>query len=364
MKEKTKKEEKEEEEGEEEEEEEEEEEGRRRWWWRRTLGCEQSNTPWARRGHGCSPRKGFLWVEVWKAKWEKQVQGGGWWWGGAGVEGWSEGGASWIFDLDDASVDFVSVMVDICDALQALENAQDLFVHIKKEKIIELIKQALKHGQQEDLLTSLAEAMVQSQCWKEKYDQCLSSLAQAVIHESRWRTAEEVRSALSANVDGSEVAEAIQDVAFLSEQLPGIERWVADWRRDVHHYVAAAVNMFRRGCWGGTAMTLQNLVMELSMCWPDNAELQAIEMQMGSRDGVSWWPGLKPTIFWRGRPWPEGSKNIVQKKFALIFWPLVLADSEFRVCTHQGGHAPTRFLEWFLEGSLTLTWQSVFIEVA
>ena len=27
--------------------------------------------------------------------------------------------------------------------------------------------------------------------------------------------------------------------------------------------------------------------------------------------------------FWRGRPWPEGlSKNFVQKKFALIFWPL------------------------------------------
>ena len=28
--------------------------------------------------------------------------------------------------------------------------------------------------------------------------------------------------------------------------------------------------------------------------------------------------------FWRGRPWPEGFlKNFVQKKFALIFWPLI-----------------------------------------
>ena len=32
--------------------------------------------------------------------------------------------------------------------------------------------------------------------------------------------------------------------------------------------------------------------------------------------------------FWRGRPWPEGFlKNFVQKKFALIFWPLQMVNA-------------------------------------
>ena len=35
---------------------------------------------------------------------------------------------------------------------------------------------------------------------------------------------------------------------------------------------------------------------------------------------------VRTSTIWRGRPWPEGfSKNCVQKKSALIFWPLIKA---------------------------------------
>ena len=51
--------------------------------------------------------------------------------------------------------------------------------------------------------------------------------------------------------------------------------------------------------------------------------------------------------FRRGRPWPEGfSKNFVQKKFALIFWPYLSGDAQTVICKPCSENSWTKGWKW------------------
>ena len=116
--------------------------------------------------------------------------------------------SSLLDDLDDACVDFVTVLLELSEAMHAILSGDELLTQVKKEKSVQMLKDALKHGDPQDLLTSLAEAIVQSQFWKEKHEQCLSAIAQASIHEAKWKHAEDIRSGLGNNNDGLQVVDS------------------------------------------------------------------------------------------------------------------------------------------------------------
>ena len=73
----------------------------------------------------------------------------------------------------------------------------------------------------------------------------------------------------------------IQNVAYLETQLPGVGKWVMQWKQDMFDFISASVTKFSDGSWGGSPQTLQNMVMELSLCWTHSDDVQNLEVRMG-----------------------------------------------------------------------------------
>ena len=138
---------------------------------------------------------------------------------------------------------------------------------------------------------------------------CLGAIAASSIHDGKWKSAEAAVAGLSCN-DGRGLVEAIQDVAFLHSQLPGIDTWVQNWMASVGDYVAEAVAKFKEGRWAGSAQTLQNLVMELTMCNPESVKFHELEVQMGEelskKSSVQKWSDLLKAMESLERAMAEG----------------------------------------------------------
>ena len=90
-----------------------------------------------------------------------------------------------LLDLPDSYVDLTSNLMEVSVAMLAFMASEDLWFLVKRVKSVVLVKQALRHGQQGDLITALAEAIDQNGAWKEKYDM-LSGLPNANAKSQRF----------------------------------------------------------------------------------------------------------------------------------------------------------------------------------
>ena len=203
-------------------------------------------------------------------------------------------------DMCDSYVDVASTLLEISHSLLGLLE-KDMMKQLAKQKEVNLLRDALKKGGDDELITLVATSVQQSGTWKQRLESYVQSVANKAIHSERLAFTENVISGLDNNDTGTGVAQAVQDLQFLSDQLGNsVGDYVESTKSKLMAYVAWAVEELSLKRWQGTPECVQNVLMEISLLWPMETRLQEHSEKLAgvlsSQSAQAKWDELAATL--------------------------------------------------------------------